>query len=139
GLPLDNRKPAAAYLFTKQFPSPRPSSRMPTLCFIIHGIGSQSQDFATPLKQGIDRELQKIARERSRSQPAEWAGIDPANLVHYHSLYWANVGTDAQANLYRRLYPDYFNEASRWKRLGNALAGFSPARDLSVNLLGDVF
>lgn len=112
---------------------------MPTLCFIIHGIGSQTQDFADPLKKGIDRELQRLIKPRKKLRPAEWTGIEPSNLVTYHSLYWANIGTDAQANLYRNLYPDLFTEKSRVKGMWNAVTKFSPVRDLSVNLLGDVF
>jgi len=56
-----------------------------------------------------------------------------------HSLYWADIGTDAQADLYRRLYPDYFAEESKFRRVVNVIKGISTARDLSVNLLGDVF
>jgi hypothetical protein len=112
---------------------------MPTLCFIIHGIGSQSQDFADPLRKGVDQRLQQLIDTQTKSFPREWEKVQPSHLVTYHSLYWANIGTDAQANLYRNLYPQLFSERSWVKTVWNAATKYTPFRDLSVNLLGDVF
>ncbi|HWA25960.1 MAG TPA: lipase family protein [Lacunisphaera sp.] len=112
---------------------------MPTLCFIIHGIGNQNQDFAEPLTAGVDQRLQKLIAVQKKNFPRDWTDVESTHLVSYHSLYWANIGTDAQANLYRTLYPELFAEQSRWKTLINAVAKYTPFRNLSVNLLGDVF
>ncbi len=112
---------------------------MHTLCFFIHGVGSQSQDYADGLKKGLDHELRKLISQRCKADESKWAGLEPADIASYHVLYWANVGTDKQANLYRTLYPDFFAEKSRLKRIWNAVVKFSPARSLALNLLGDVF
>lgn len=112
---------------------------MPTLCFLIHGIGTQNQDYSVPMQEGIHRELRKVALEKQKTNSAKWTGVEPTSLVEFRPLYWANIGTSEQANLHRKLYPDLFGEASRFKRTWNSIMKFAPARSLSVNLLGDVF
>lgn len=112
---------------------------MAVLCFLIHGIGSQNQDYSDPLQRGVHRELERLVGEMAAADPAKWEGVDTTSFVDFHALFWANVGSNEQANLYRKLYPEYFGAKSWLKRAAQALLRFAPARTLSVNLLGDVF
>jgi hypothetical protein len=111
---------------------------MAALCFLIHGIGSQPQDYSDPLQHGVHRALERTISERAKSD-RNWDNVEATSLVDFHALFWANIGTNDQANLYRKLYPEYFGATSWLRRASQTLFRFAPARDLSVNLLGDVF
>jgi len=100
---------------------------MPVLCFVIHGIGPQNQDYSNPLQQGVHRELVK------------WMGEKAVGMVDYEPLYWANIGSAEQNNLYRKVYPDLFGTTQIWKRSYQLVAQLAPVRSLSMTLIGDIF
>src|SRR5689334_10893188 len=101
---------------------------MPVLCFIIHGIGTQTQEFFVPLRDGVLRELKGLVAERKRADSAAWQGVEAADLFQAYPLYWADVGTAQQANLFMRLYPDLVGQTSRLRRFWDAFVKFAPAR-----------
>ncbi len=111
---------------------------MPVLCFIIHGIGTQTQEYSAPLQEGIHRELKKLVALKRKTNRNTFQDVDATDLVDFRALYWGNVGTNAQAKLFRTLYPDLFGDSS-WKRWWNSVVKFAAARSISVNLLGDIF
>lgn len=98
---------------------------MAIICFIIHGIGEQTSQYSLPLQRGVQGILNNL-------------NVDSSN-VHFHELYWANIGANDQSTLYRKLYSHDFAEKNSLKRLINAIFKYAPVRSLSVNLLGDVF
>jgi hypothetical protein len=112
---------------------------MPVICFLIHGIGTQSQAYSDVLQQGIHRELENLIRSHQSKDPSgKWKGVRPAALVDFQPLYWADVGTAEQNNLYRRVYSDLFG-AKGPKKFWQTVTQYAPARKLSMTLIGDVF
>ncbi|PWU19848.1 MAG: hypothetical protein C5B50_05310 [Verrucomicrobia bacterium] len=112
---------------------------MATLCYIIHGIGAQTPDYSAPLQQGIHRKLTKLLRKLQKDpNAAKWKGLNAADLVRYEPIFYANIGAAEQNNLYLRIFPELFGTRGPKKLLQHALK-FAFIRDLSINLIGDVF
>ena len=98
---------------------------MKVVCFVIHGVGEQNQKFSSPLKQGIQKQLQKLA-----------GGREAVSKVEFRDLYWANEGNDFQDNLYRSVYPGLYSRSESWWESAQKLG---PVRGLTFGLVGDVF
>jgi hypothetical protein len=112
---------------------------VPTLCFIIHGIGAQTPEFSDPLQRGIHRKLEEVVRKKQKSGDKKWAGLNAEQLVDFHPIYYANIGGAEQKNLYRKIFPELFG-TERWlKKALQHFFRFAFVRDLSINLIGDVF
>lgn len=111
---------------------------MPTLCFIIHGIGEQTPAFSDPLQRGVHRELQDLV-ELAEKDPEKRKSVDVTKLVKFIPISWGDIGYSDQGTLYRTLYPDSFSMKGKFRQLWNAVMRFQPARQLSIYLIGDVF
>jgi len=110
---------------------------MKVLCFIIHGIGSQDPDFAKPLKEGVHKQLVKLLHRKKDKSISEGKPLSPADVVEFRELYWANIGSAEQDELYRRLYPEYYADSMIGK-IKSTLKELSPLRSLSFRLIGDI-
>ncbi len=109
----------------------------PVICLITHGIGSQDPNFSEPLRKGIQRRLRKLIRKKTKQDPQTWSGVTPEQTVEFRSLYWADVASNEQDELYRTVYPHLFEAGPLRKTLG--FFRFDPARRLSITLVGDIF
>ena len=111
---------------------------MKTLCFIIHGIGVQDNQYSNPLQNGIHNKLKEIVKKK-QSEDRDWDKICAEDLVDFHPIYWADIGSNEQNNLYRNIFPDLFGTKNKAKKFFQFLCYFPAVRSLSINLIGDVF
>lgn len=112
---------------------------MSVLCFIIHGIGTQDQAFSDPLQKGVHRKLEKLIRKKAADNPGKWANVKATELVDFETLYWANIESNEQNNLYRKIYPKLFGTESKLKKAWQFVTQLGGVRSLSIRLIGDVF
>lgn len=112
---------------------------MPVICLIIHGIGTQDQNFSDPLQKGVHRQLTSLLDRQSKTDAKGWQTAKATDLVDFATLYWANVESDEQNNLYRTIYPDLFGTQSTLKKFFELGTKLAPVRSLSVRLIGDIF
>lgn len=95
------------------------------LIFCIHGIGRQDQDFSLKLRQGVTRKLQD--------------GKDVSPDIVYKDMYWANVGSIEQDEIYRKIYPEAFTSKGIYQKTIGRLKNLGDIRSLSYELIGDIF
>ena len=112
---------------------------MSVLCFVIHGIGTRDHGFSVPLQKGVHRKLVKLIRKKAKDDAQKWANINATEVVDFETLYWANIGSDEQNNLYRKIYPELFGTESKLKKVLQLVTQLAPVRSLSIRLIGDVF
>jgi len=112
---------------------------MSALCFVIHGIGTQDQGFSEPLQKGVHRKLVELVGEKAKVVGQKWASMNATELVDFETLYWADIGSDEQNNLYRKIYPELFGTKNELKKILQLATQLRPVRSLSIKLIGDVF
>lgn len=112
---------------------------MSVICFIIHGIGTQDQAFSDPLQKGVHRELVKLIRKKAKEDEQKWANVKPAELVDFETLFWANIESNEQNNLYRKIYPELFGTENKLKKVWQFVTQLAEVRSLSIRLIGDIF
>jgi hypothetical protein len=109
---------------------------MPTICFIIHGIGSQEEKFADVLQRSVHRCVYELMlKKTNKASQAEAVQAD----VYYQPIFWADIGSAEQNDLYRKIYPQLFTLQSPVTAIWQLWRHLAPARDLSINLIGDIF
>jgi hypothetical protein len=104
---------------------------MRVVCFFIHGIGTQDQNFSNLLKTGIHAKLMELNKRRNTEGKKNF---DYTNDVDFEPIYWANLGSNEQDNLYRKVFPELYSENSFFKKFQQ----YATMRSLSVHLIGDV-